>query len=396
MIKQKSLPVILPGLTEDHNLNFPFNRTFFDREFVVSGYEYRDGNEMPMHAQVIQDGGNATTGLVAYRTGVREFQPGMTTYNRNGFGYAYQGSSTWHGYNPAIPNVSSFPNSLNDDAVARATSLMYQKLASLHSPFQGQVFLGELKETIEFLHDPFRKSVDLLKALVSKRNRFRKVKAAAADSWLEFRFGILPLIHDVQDILKLADDKSQKDAVKAFRVYAKAEQSSSSFNYDIGDYLTRYDIEVESYFKSECIIRCGVGFKHESVPGSFSSRLQASIDDISMIPVTAWELVPYSFLVDYFVNVGDIIQSASVGQSAVSFTSNSLIRTCELRYQSTNCRRVQNDMTITSFTPKKVSTFRRDVTRTNTLAAIPPLVFSLPGSKIRYANIAALLVGLTK
>jgi hypothetical protein len=41
---------------------------------------------------------------------------------------------------------------------------------------------------------------------------------------------------------------------------------------------------------------------------------------------TAWELLPYSFVYDYFANIGDIINAATVQQSDMTF-GNRLIRT---------------------------------------------------------------------
>jgi hypothetical protein len=39
------------------------------------------------------------------------------------------------------------------------------------------------------------------------------------------------------------------------------------------------------------------------------------------VPVTAWELIPYSWVVDYFVNVGECIGAWRVKQSASSLTA---------------------------------------------------------------------------
>jgi hypothetical protein len=41
---------------------------------------------------------------------------------------------------------------------------------------------------------------------------------------------------------------------------------------------------------------------------------------------TAWELLPWSFLVDYFVNVGDVLSSAVTASSNVNFVNKTVIQ----------------------------------------------------------------------
>jgi hypothetical protein len=46
---------------------------------------------------------------------------------------------------------------------------------------------------------------------------------------------------------------------------------------------------------------------------------------------TAWELMPWSFLVDYFTNIGDILTSSVTDTSSVRWVNRSIIKTSTLK-----------------------------------------------------------------
>jgi len=193
------------------------------------------------------------------------------------------------------------------------------------------VFLGEFKETMEFVHHPFKRLTELVtsevpkfypKLLASKRYRnylkkkipgtskrlSKELTLAAADSWLELRFALLPLISDVNSILDEILGLHEQ-ATERNRFYAKTEQVSrvervvndfSAVAYDVVDTFTD---------RQECIVRIGLETEKVHALRGLGEALKGNLDDLSEIVPTIWEITPMSFLVDYFVNVGEVLNS---------------------------------------------------------------------------------------
>lgn len=354
------------------------------------------GTSNPKYKQIIKDGGDASTPMTASMQ-IMDSLPGHATAQTVyvPFNVNEQFVITYHGFSPQYGTGYPGMNNLIQEAQARCRSKALNKLFQLQNSFNGQVILGELRETIQLLRNPLGAGVNLTKALVQKR----KKGAHAADAWLEYRFGILPLISDISSIIDLVSETADKKKSLAYRVYSRSTEVSTSrqsfrpvpgpFGFDVYEELTDY---------AECVIHFGVlGSvidKHFSLAGKFIN----TIDDLSSLPVTAWELVPFSFLVDYFVNVGDIIQAATQGQSALQYSSESVITNSKRYERSVNCGLVSQSYapysSVKSFTPGFYRSNVRNVNRTVGPIGIPPLVVGLPGSNIKLLNIAALLASI--
>ncbi len=377
---------------------------------------YRESTPNPKYKQIIKDEGNATTPLFAYEQYVK-IHPGAI-FVKNIFGNTW--NDTWANIQLNQPqslyNLSLYTNPLVNDAVAKATFKTYEAIAKYQSPFNGQVFSGELKEVIDLIRHPFQKSAKLTDAVLRQVSfdglKLREVKRfkgraeritsrqakntskASADVWLEYQFAVKPLLNDIADLFKLAADIAEKRDHETVRGYGKTEDVIVSA---VPTSYGQYEIlnERTQTSRVENVIRAGMTARFLDMAKEINSRNSFidSIDDFVNVPVTAWELVPFSFLVDYFVNVGQLIQSAVVSQSGISYVSNSLIRTYEIKEKNTGIGAIQHPYLTEVYTThaREVASGIRSVDRTSTLLGIPPVVFHLPGSNIRYANITALL-----
>jgi hypothetical protein len=113
-----------------------------------------------------------------------------------------------------------------------------------------------------------------------------------------------------------------------------------------------------------------------------------------------WEAIPYSFLIDYFTNIGDIIEVVSFPRSDLAWISrtyrNHSIRSTEqvaIADKSDPAFPASNSNKVFAFQPPRVKWDRKYVSRTAYSGSIvPSLRFEIPGSKNwkKWCNIAAL------
>jgi hypothetical protein len=119
---------------------------------------------------------------------------------------------------------------------------------------------------------------------------------SVGNNWLEFHFGWAPLIGDIYDAVDVLNNPVKSFSYERSRATDPFEAKSS---YDFGSVLQ--DQTGVGYIS----VTQGGRLKFEK-PGSSFTLQQWGILNPATI---AWELIPYSFVVDWFVNVGDFLSS---------------------------------------------------------------------------------------
>jgi len=218
-----------------------------------------------------------------------------------------------------------------------AYSKAFQKLMSkMRGDFRALTTAGEMKEALRMLRSPFATLARKLDG-VHDRNikHFRKyrlrgtVKAQAswnliaAEAWLEFNFGLSPLLQDIENaadtFITCFDDHRKVVTAKARKIIR--DPYIAETGYDFWRFETRGDKVSEVGWS---ITSCTVTRPQER-PTIYNSGL--SIADL--VP-TAWELVPFSFIFDYFIPLGSYLdaQATWVGAPIVwsTATERSLVK----------------------------------------------------------------------
>jgi len=310
----------------------------------------------------------------------------------------------------AKPTWLGVPNSKAD---ARATAKFYSQVRQVTQKMSGPTFLGELRETLQMLRRPAaglwdglsRYAGDLQRVNRENRRRyFRKDKPryernlahSASGLWLENAFGWQPFINDIQDA---------KDAFNSLVDIPRVEHISAG-GQDMKDYqgVAQTDAFNKAlYFNHRTTTYCRHTVRYRGAVKAQAATTAADrlarfgFQPSEFIP-TAWELLPWSFLVDYFANIGDILNSAVTDTSQVAWVSKSILQTTINRltgawdtariasaykpWRVVHCYGNPGDATWT------IKTVQRSGTG---IPSLPSLNFSLPRSAGQLANVAALL-----
>jgi hypothetical protein len=164
---------------------------------------------------------------------------------------------------------------------------------------------GELQKSLGFLISTFSRAFKIFKAL--KRFDLRYLKreihyAELAKRYLEARYAVRPLMYDTKQTLEaiFAPVVAKYQTYRKFRS-AQASLSGSCTIFDNFPYWRAY-----GSYRSERTVRLRVGVFATTT--SFANS-NFSIWGIGDIFQSTWELVPFSFIIDWFLNVGKIIGS---------------------------------------------------------------------------------------
>jgi len=308
--------------TENGVITFSGSNSF---KTVTGGQ--RAGSDLPNWRKIIASGGNATTVFssneyVLYRVPVHAdcyidknptnpFSPIITC--------DFWGDQQGDG----IPSSAAIPGSQYVLADTLAREQFLKKYRKARTAFQSGVFFGELRETIRMIKSPakaLREGINDYYRTVKKRlrreKRRHKLKEIVGNTWLEYAFGWRPLIRDVEDAVSLAcasPDRYKQNIGTSTSLSHKTEpqrisRSAPSIGYPYWYLLCQQENTVMIRYKGAAQASMGAPPFPEQLGLSWSNVLP-----------TVWELIPFSFLVDYFTNIGDVIEGISTGVVTLSW-----------------------------------------------------------------------------
>lgn len=242
--------------------------------------------------------------------------------------------------NLPAPIASHYKTVSFDEACATARRIVHKRLTARRRQFQGGVVALEMRKTLEMVTRPakgLRKQVEVFsrripKAMKSLKRSHKTSQSASrilADLYLEATFGWQPLLADTRDGAIALARHASKDALERqqFRAYGATEYPDTTTfgnNYQVGydfNTIVIFDREWRHKTKAECIIygRFQTRLQDASYAKSSALRLAelCGFTLADFVP-SAWEAMPWSFLVDYFTNVGDVLEAFSnnVGEIA--------------------------------------------------------------------------------
>lgn len=203
-------------------------------------------------------------------------------------------SGTWYrflGYlDPPAPNESLTAAAVIA-AAANASSALFDALT----------FFAELRSTVGTLHGLFTRFFQNVMIMARRSSSFKDRYRAFQQMWLEARYGVRPIVYDVYNAQRALSQTFEKGFLVRGRGGVKDDDVRE---FDSGWY------PLDSYTEARLQQRTEVSFSHYGWAAfRFDSETSARFQLNPL--VTAWELIPYSFVVDWFINIGAWVSALS-------------------------------------------------------------------------------------
>jgi hypothetical protein len=229
-----------------------------------------------------------------------------------GVGVEVHGDLAGYFVEPSVGGVILPLGTIQQELLMRCYSQMYA------SDMMAGESLGELGETVAMLHRPLGKARDLLSRMLGRANRsmrkgrYRLMAEASQEAWLQGRYGLTPLLMDMQTIFKRSLEARGAIYKRPNLVvrHGKTQSGSTTGTIPRQNPWPMLLTEGEWSCTAQRKTSAGVIYCH------YDSRSDDSIASImgsrarDVIP-TIWNLMPRSFVVDWFIGIGDWLQVIS-------------------------------------------------------------------------------------
>lgn len=311
----RTLPDSLIDSGKNGDTNAKWSRVKKSREIRMTNYSVYNSNTKFFVAQY-----SRAPSLYGYAIQAREL-----LYNNNcpGYGCNYCWlPSEWQPANDRIvtkvrvntlrtdssklstdfPGISSFMLNPGSDPSERM-KVMADVVSKSSFDFDLLTNLAESKETLGLLIDLINGIRNPIKSLQNLARSTRKNPLKkGSEAWLTYRYGIMPVIFSVQDAIKLL--KQRGFLYQTFR-----SQGSSDLKFP------ERDMSVPHIFNMGA---ASLTYRGTGKVFYESSALRL-LSRISVNPaITFWELVPWSFVVDWFVDVSGFIHAHTLALTSMA------------------------------------------------------------------------------
>lgn len=303
------------------------------RPLTVTAVKTRTGTRVPKWRELIASGQDATSNMTAIYD---SFHCGIGYWTCDATSISFGGAPTYYVCYGSFPCDNGFldrkiktltVSTSSTDNKARAK--FYKALRKQAVQMSGPTFFGELGQTLHMLRRPAQSLWSSANGYLDAVSRAKRASPknwtkALSGLWLEYSFGWIPLLSDC------------KDAASAWNAVKNNPRTSfinSSFkdSYDTSNLLGSYDTIGHSCAGGDGIAGHAVGHWTQEVNVRYKAKLRTRAemttwDNFALFGFTpsefvptAWELLPWSFLVDYFTNIGDILTSVVTDASDVTY-----------------------------------------------------------------------------
>lgn len=373
----------------------------------------RTGVSLPKYKQLIANHQNATTALSGTFCSLDSTRGRFKYTVRTGTG-AIASGEVYGDVAVYLKSPPGYVGGWSSKADSRAASSFLKACRQAQVAVSGPTFLGEIRDVIRMfrkpagaLQDGIRRYTEELarRNAANKQRYFRKepgnylrnLSHIASGLWLERSFGWIPLLADIQGARDAYNNLLEIDrviAVSGGGHDAKGiSNAAGTQNIVGGGYL---NCNITDKLTEHNTVRYRGAVRAQAVTTAAERFAQFGFTPSEFLP-TAWEVLPWSFLLDYFVNIGDMINGAVTDTSNVAWVCKTVINKADFVHTS----RLNRDALIAIFGSKNLLTFisspgfsrwrTSTVSRSASAIPVPSLIFYLPKSDNRLLNIASLM-----
>lgn len=292
-------------------------------DFTTLGTDLKTGASMPNYKGRIKAGLDASTSYTRESWDVRPGIVNMRTKQIGGGVNAVEDYFLRHA--TALPVVSGFTDmSL---CTTKASDRIKRKLQE-HSGHSNQLTnLAELREVPKTIRSVAQSAGKLVSIVANSKKRGGDLRKFASDQWLTWSFGVLPTLGAVDDAISSVQKYLERDdhVLRDYGIFGSDSKTSTTITNggSIGSniiYNGSFDVT------KSCKISLGHRFEVNSA-NSYDLPKHLGFDISSVVP-TAWELLPYSWLIDYFTTAGDFLEDTFAAEfgSSIYICQNTLLR----------------------------------------------------------------------
>lgn len=265
------------------------------------GTDSRSGVSNPNYKMQIAKGVNAST---SYSRTSRNIRPGSFTIVSHSPSYKEERCTYSIAANSGLYSPFSFPGK---DVIGDAGSRLTRKLRENVGSTNQLTNLAELRELPKTVAGLTGSAIGLVRSVLTSKKQGKSLKQYASDQWLSWSFGVLPTLGAIDDLVEsIQKYKDRKD--HSIREYGVSEDSAlTRLTYNGGGTSTHScTVIVRNELNMSCKITAG--YRYDLLSSNDYTLAKHLGFDISSVIPTAYELLPFSWLVDYFTTAGNVIE----------------------------------------------------------------------------------------
>lgn len=254
----------------------------------------------------------------------QEVRAKPTHYNRT---YWYSGTNgnygtVWDGYKAMadddlgtyllssnIPNLNADIAGLKDQAITNAHA------NASSSDLQGLVVAAEARKTVSSISSLTLRAFKILLAVKRLNGRYLLKQISWSelqDRYMEARYALRPLMYDVKGVIAALESSKHYSST---RVTARGSARGSYSVEDVYKYSPAFDVErsIARSLNVEVNVRAGIL--------TDVSTSMVSVWGLDQFGESAWELIPFSFVADWFADIGKKIAGFSPHRGVTKLAS---------------------------------------------------------------------------
>lgn len=302
----------------------------------------RTGSGVPNWKAKIQNQQNASSNLTGQYETFSSTGPGLTkvTFEKDALGFwgNSQGRPASTYYNQAVYDPAAWEQPSRNHAMlfnwgstadGRASNQYLSAIRQKYTEFSSGSFFGEFKQTLQMIRSPGEALTRSIKDYMKSLNKAKRLykhdwHKAIPGLWLEQSFGWKPLMMDIQNAFDAANSLLEQEHVVRIKGSGKDQKMVAQSSYQSspdGQGFSSNIIQHVNYRTVETdMVRYYGAIRVRAATTSSERWARFGFTPDDFLP-TAWEILPWSFLADYFASIGDFIGGLCTRTSDVYFTS---------------------------------------------------------------------------